>query len=191
MADVWIVRHGETAWSATGRHTGRTDVELTDAGRRDAEDLAAMLASAPRFGLVLTSPLRRATETARLAGLEPATVDADLREWDYGDYEGLTTPEIRARRPGWTIWTGPVPGGETIDDVATRARRVLDRCAEAAGPVVLVAHGHLLRVLTALHLGFPPSAGAAFALDAGAVGVLGHERETPALRAWNLRCLAT
>jgi len=189
VADIWVVRHGETAWSATGRHTGRTDVDLTDDGRRDAARLAAVLAAGPAFSLVLTSPMRRAAETARLAGLGGASVDRDLREWDYGEYEGRTTADIRTAAPGWTVWTGPVPGGETIAEVAARARRVLDRCDAAEGAVALFGHGHLLRVLTALYLGFAPSAGAAFALEAGAVGVLGREHRTPALRAWNLRCL--
>lgn len=198
-----MVRHGETEWSATGRHTGHTDVPLTDRGRRDAAGLVRVLAVVPRFSMVLVSPLRRATETARLAGLgspvegaarEPdpdvgpvPIVDPDLREWDYGDYEGRTTDEIRATTPGWTVWAGGCPGGETIDEVAARARRVLATCALADGPVALVGHGHQLRVVTALYLGFPPTAGAAFALEAGAVGVLGREREQPALRAWNLR----
>ncbi len=197
MGDVWIARHGETDWSARGRHTGRTDLDLTDRGRRDASRRAAVLDSGRPFALVLTSPMRRATETARLAGFAPATdpdgpaiVDPDLREWDYGGYEGRTTAEIRATVPAWTVWTHPVPEGETIDEVADRARRVLDRCSAVEGNVALFGHGHQLRVLTALRLGFPPTAGAAFALEAGTVGVLGHEHGTPALRAWNLRCVA-
>lgn len=181
--DVVLVRHGETEWSATGRHTGRTDVVLTERGRRQGEALRPLLAGR-RFALVLTSPLVRAAETARLAGLE-AEPDDDLREWDYGVHEGRTTPEIREEVPGWTIWAGPVPGGEAIAAVAARADRVIARIEGVEGDVALVAHGHLLRVLAARWLGLAPEAGAGLMLDTGTLSVLSHERDTRALRLWN------
>ncbi|HSE94614.1 MAG TPA: histidine phosphatase family protein [Methylomirabilota bacterium] len=155
---LWLIRHGETAWSASGRHTGRTDVPLTAAGERQAEALGRHLrAGGETFATVLTSPLTRARETCRLAGYAAvAQVVDDLREWDYGDYEGRTTAEIRTDRPGWTIWAGPVPGGETVEAVGRRASRVIDRAVAASGAVALFAHGHVLRVLAACWLGLPP-----------------------------------
>ena len=186
-----LLRHGETEWSRDGRHTGRTDVPLTADGERDARRLAPRLA---RFGLalVLCSPLARARRTAELAGLTP-TVDDDLVEWDYGGYEGRTTPEIRASLgdPGWTVFgDGVVAGntpGETVEEVAARASRVLTRVAEPLrrGDVALVAHGHLLRILTATYLRQDARFGAHLVLEAGALCVLGHERDVPALHSWN------
>jgi probable phosphoglycerate mutase len=186
-ADLWIIRHGETEWSATGRHTSRTDVPLTDAGLVAARSLEPALAR-HRFALASTSPLQRARTTAALAGFPDAVVDDDLREWDYGELEGLTTPEIRARGGDfahWTIWRGPVPGGETIDEVAARARRVLERAAHAGGDVVLFGHGHASRVLVAVALELAPVEGARFVLDPATISVVGSERDERALRVWN------
>ncbi len=185
--EVLVVRHGPTAWSRSGRHTGRTDVALDAGGRAAARRLAPAIAAwAP--GAVVSSPLSRAVETCRLAGCgSDARVDDDLREWDYGADEGRTTAEIRADRPGWTVWGAGPRDGERLDEVANRADRVLARI-EASGVdrVAVFSHGHLLRVLAARWIGLPPVAGAHLALDAGAVGVLGHERETPVLARWNV-----
>jgi broad specificity phosphatase PhoE len=185
--DLWLVRHGETEWARTGRHTGRTDVPLTDAGRRQARELGRRLRG-HRFGLVLTSPLSRAADTAALAGYADATRDPDLGEWDYGDLEGRTTDEIDARIPGWSIWSGPWPGGETADDVARRADRVIARTRAVAGDGLLFAHGHLLRVLAARWLGLPPGSGSMFALGTGTISGLGWERQRPVVEAWNDAC---
>jgi probable phosphoglycerate mutase len=186
--DIWMVRHGPTEWSDAGRHTGRTDVPLTARGRDDAAALAALLAD-HEFGLVLTSPAARARDTARLAGFERAEIDADLREWDYGDCEGLTTDQIRERGSewaSWTIWRGPVPAGETIEQVAARAERIIARAEASAGDVLLFGHGHQLRVLAAVALALGPPAGARLALDPATLSVIGHEHENRVLRTWNL-----
>jgi broad specificity phosphatase PhoE len=183
--EVVIVRHGETDWSRTGRHTGRTDIDLTDAGRADATALSAPL-SGRAFALVLVSPMHRSRETARLAGIDAAAeVDSDLREWDYGDYEGITTAEIRQRVPGWTVWSHPLPNGETADDVAARVDRVIARVRAVDGDVAIFGHGHSLRVLGARWCGLQPTGGRLFALDPASISVLGYERENPVLRAWN------
>jgi probable phosphoglycerate mutase len=181
---LWLVRHGATDWSESGRHTGRTDLPLLPEGQASARALAPRLAE-HRFVLALTSPLERARETAALAGFPEATVDPDLREWDYGEYEGVTTEQIRERVPGWTLWTSDPPGGETACQVAARARRVIDRCRDVDGNILLFAHGHILRVLTAVYLGFDAHAGAQFALETATLNVLGHEHEYPTLRRWN------
>lgn len=194
MAEILLVRHGETEWSRTGRHTGRSDVPLTEEGRRRAAALAPMLAGR-RVGLALTSPLSRARDTARLAGVESPEPDPDLLEWDYGAWEGRTTAQIRQElgQPGWTVWSAPVPPGETPgeqpEDVAVRAGRVLARCAPvllSGRDCVLVAHGHLLRILTATWLGLPARDARLFALDAGSLSSLGHEHETPVIRWWDV-----
>ena len=188
MGEIWLIRHGETAWSVSGQHTGRTDVPLTQEGVRQAEALGDHLAG-KRFALVLTSPRARARETCRLAGFAGAAqVDDDLAEWDYGDLEGRTGVEIRAGMPGWTIWAGPVPGGETAAQVGARADRVLARARAAGGDVALFAHGHLLRVAAARWLGLPPAEGRLFALDTASVSVLGLEQDLPVIRSWNVRC---
>lgn len=189
MAAVWLVRHGETEWSRSGRHTGRTDVTLADAGREQAAAVGRHLATvAPSPALVLTSPLRRAADTCRLAGLgEGAVVDEDLVEWDYGAFEGRTTEEIRRDRPGWTLWTDGVPQGESASDVGRRADRVVQRALAAGGDVVVFAHGHLLRVLAARWVGLPPAAGRILALAAGSVSALGFERDVPVVASWNER----
>jgi len=180
---IVIVRHGETEWSAALKHTSQTDVPLTAAGRRRAKELASELEG--NYALVLCSPLLRARETAELAGFSDPVIDPDLHEWDYGELEGLTTEEIRTRRTGWNLWRDGCPGGESPDDVAARADRVLERLRAVRGDCLVFAHGHILRVLTARWLGMPPSAGARFALAAGSIGVLGRERETEVIERWN------
>ena len=181
---VVLVRHGETEWSRSGQHTSRTDLELTAVGRRQAEALGSAL-SARRFALVLTSPMRRAAETARLAGVA-AEVAPELAEWDYGDYEGRTTADVRTEVPGWTVWSHPSPGGETPAEVGARVDRLLERVRAVDGDVALFSHGHLLRVLAARWLGLAPQDGRLFALDTATLSVLGSERETPVVRRWNL-----
>jgi len=194
--EIWLMRHGETAWTLSGAHTGRTDIPLTPAGERQAAEIGRCLAGR-RFALVLTSPLSRARETCRLAGYgDVAQIDPNLHEWDYGAYEGHTSAEIRKDVPDWTIWTGPVPQGETIQQVAARARQVIERALSAAAAVpdgqradvALFAHGHLLRVLTACWLGLPPDAGRLFALSTASIGILGYERETRVITQWNFVC---
>jgi probable phosphoglycerate mutase len=185
---VWLVRHGETEWARLGRHTGRTDVPLTDTGREQARALGRRLA-ATKFGLVLTSPLARAADTARLAGFDGvAVVEPDLREWDYGVLEGRLTAEIRDDYPGWSIWTGPWPEGETVEEVGARADRVLARIRAADGDVLVFSHGHLLRVLAARWLGLPPASGALFALSTATVSILGWDRENAVIETWNEDC---
>lgn len=185
-SEIVLVRHGETEWSKAGRHTGRTNVPLTEQGRREAEAVGAALRER-QFALVLTSPLARAAETCRLAGLaERAVARDELQEWDYGEYEGRKTIDIRREHPGWTVWND-VPGGETLAEVGARADRVLEELREATGDVAVFAHGHLLRVLAARWLGLEPGAGRLLALDPGSISVLGYERETAVLRSWNTR----
>ncbi|MFI1417645.1 histidine phosphatase family protein [Streptomyces sp. NPDC020731] len=193
MGDLLLARHGETEWSRTGRHTGRTDLPLTPAGEAQAKSLAPLLAGLT-FGLVLTSPLVRARHTAELAGLTGAVREPDLREWDYGGYEGVTTADIHRTRPGWDLWTDGVPPGrefpgESPEQVGERADRVLSRVAVALeeGDVMLVAHGHLLRVLTARRLGLPPSAGRLFRLETGTLSRLSLEHGSPVVAEWNTR----
>jgi broad specificity phosphatase PhoE len=182
---VIVVRHGETDWSRTGRHTGKTDIPLTDEGRRNAELTGRRLAGR-RFRRVLTSPLARAAETCRLAGLGGgAELRDELVEWDYGRYEGLTTPEIRAESPEWSLWRDGCPEGETAADVGRRADRLIDELRPLDGDAVVFAHGHVLRVLTARWLELPPEEGTRFALSTAAVGMLGYERETPVVWLWN------
>ena len=179
------MRHGETEWSRSGQHTGVTDVALTEEGERQAEALGALLRH-HEFARVVSSPKSRALETCRLAGYgDGVEIDGDLVEWDYGEYEGRTTADIRTEQPGWTVWSGPVPGGETPAQVAARTQRVIDRASEADGDVALFAHGHVLRVLAATWLGLPPEAGRWFALGTATLSVLGHERETRVIRLWN------
>jgi probable phosphoglycerate mutase len=186
---IYLVRHGETEWSVNGRHTGRTDIPLTDVGREQAKDLGRRIRSHP-FALVLTSPLSRAAETARLAGFGDAEQVDDLREWDYGEFEGRTTIDIRAKIPDWSIWTGPWRGGETARQVGARADRVLARCLDPAvdGDALLFAHGHVLRVLTARWLGLAARQGALFALGTATIGILGWERANRVIETWNEAC---
>lgn len=183
--EILLARHGETEWSVSGQHTGTTDIPLTDAGRRQAEQLGGQLRDRD-FAAVLSSPLDRALETCRLAGLgERCETRAELVEWDYGEYEGMTTPEIRETVPGWSIWSHPVRGGETAADVGARVDRVLDELAALEGDAVVFAHGHLLRIMGARWIGLAPEQGALLALDTGTLSALGWERERRVLRLWN------
>ncbi len=183
--EIWLLRHAETEWSRNGRHTGRTDLPLLPTGEEHARLLRPQVA-VHAFALVLTSPLQRAVRTCELAGLlERAERDPDLEEWDYGDYEGLTTSQIRTGVPNWTIWDHPVPGGETAEDVAARARRILDRAMSVEGDVALFSHGHFLRVLTSTWLRLGPDRGRSFGLDTGTICILGFERENRIIRVWN------
>lgn len=195
MGELVLVRHGETEWSASGRHTSYTDLPLTARGENQARALRSLLAGR-KVALVLASPMGRAVHTAKLAGLEPVSIEVGMHEWDYGGYEGITTAEIRRTRPDWNLWTdGVVRGasghpGESPDEVGARADRVLARIEPLlrvpdGGDVLLVAHAHFLRVLTARRLGLPPSAGALFHLDTGTLSTLGTEHGRPVIMAWN------
>lgn len=184
-SQLWLVRHGETEWSASGQHTGRTDLPLTLEGKLQAREIATFL-GCRAFALVLTSPLQRARETCRLAGYgDSAIIDANLREWDYGDYEGRTTPQIQIERPGWSVWRDGVIGGENLEQLASRAQKVIDRVLSSSGDVLVFAHGHILRVLTACWLGLAPEAGRFFALGTASVSILGYEHDTRVIRQWN------
>jgi probable phosphoglycerate mutase len=197
MGELILLRHGETEWSRDGRHTGRTDVPLTAKGIAGAEALAPMVArrlAGDRMVAVMASPAQRAQRTAKLAGLTVTRTDPDLWEWDYGGYEGITTPEIQRTVPDWSLWRdGVIPGdaehpGETIEEVGARVDRVLKRATPllADGDVALVAHGHILRVLTARYLGQPPDAGRLYRLDTGTVSTLGTEHDDPVILSWNV-----
>jgi broad specificity phosphatase PhoE len=193
MGELILLRHGETEWSLDGKHTGRTDIPLTARGEAAAKALEPLL-SRRGIAAVFTSPARRAVTTAAFAGLSNAQPDPDLWEWDYGGYEGLTTPQIQETRPGWYLWRdGVIPGdaahpGEAIEQVAQRTERVLARVAPllADGNVALVAHGHVLRVLTACYLRLPPADGRLFRLDTGTVSTLGTEHAEPVITSWNV-----
>ena len=183
--EVVLVRHGETEWTRTRQHTGRTDLPLTDEGRAQARLVGQALRSRT-FGLVLTSPLRRARETAELAGFgAEAKGREELAEWDYGDYDGRTTADIRAERPEWFLWRDGVPNGESPADVGRRADRVVEEIRAAGVDALVFGHGHQLRVLAARWLGLAPAEGRLFALDTGTLSALGYERETPVIRRWN------
>jgi broad specificity phosphatase PhoE len=186
---LFLLRHGQTEWSVDGRHTGRTDIPLTPAGEGQALAAGGTLRSllgGP--SLVLSSPRDRALRTAALAGLRVDEVTEDLAEWDYGDYEGITTPQIRETVPGWTVWTHPVLGGESAEEVSARADKVLERARHdiEAGDVILVGHGHFSRVLVARWIGLPATAGVHFGLDAAGIAVLGDERGEPQIEHLNL-----
>ncbi len=206
MRELYLVRHGETEWARLGRHTGRTDIPLTERGRAQANAVAAKLAGV-RFAAVVSSPLSRALDTARLAGFaDVVTTDDDLLEWDYGELEGRTSAEIRGDIPDWTIWRGPVPGGEDAEDVAARVDRFIGRvlapeglrAAGASmsgsghpahdGPILAFAHGHVLRVLAARWLERPPTDGGMFSLSTATVSVLGWEHGAPVVVRWNEAC---
>lgn len=180
---IVLARHGETEWSASGQHTSRTDLPLTEKGRDAARALGERLA-AREFALVLASPRIRAQETGRLAGFEPE-IEPDLAEIDYGAYEGRTTPEIREERPGWTLWADGSPGGETLAQAGARADRVIERALAADGDVLVFAHGHILRILAARWIGLAPERGGSFALDTAALSELGFEREARVISRWN------
>jgi broad specificity phosphatase PhoE len=182
---LWLVRHGETEWSASGQHTGRTDLPLTLEGKLHARQIAGFLGGRA-FALVLTSPLQRARETCRLAGYgDSAVIDPNLREWDYGEYEGRTTPQIQIERPGWSLWRDGVIGGESLEQLASRAQKVIDRALSGSGDVLVFAHGHILRVLAACWMGLPPEAGRLFSLGTASVSILGYERDTRVITQWN------
>lgn len=182
---IWLVRHGETEWSKSGQHTGRTDIPLTETGELQGKALGRHLAG-HEFALVLTSPLRRARETCRLAGFDAVAAECDdLREWNYGIYEGRKTADVRLEQPGWTIWTSPVPQGETVEEVGERARRVIARADAVAGDVALFAHAHFLRILGACWIGLPPIHGRTLTLGTASISVLGYERETRVIQVWN------
>ena len=182
---LWVVRHGETTWAAAGKHTGWTDVPLTDAGREQARTLGPRLVGVV-FSAVVSSPLVRAVETARLTGFtDRVTTDDDLREWDYGADEGRTTAEIRADRPGWTLWRDGVLDGETLDEVAARADRVIGRVRARPGDTLCFAHGHVLRIIAARWIGLGAREGSRFALGTATISILAWERETPVVGRWN------
>ncbi|HYW44278.1 MAG TPA: histidine phosphatase family protein [Bryobacteraceae bacterium] len=184
--ELWLMRHGETEWSRSGAHTGRTDLPLTAAGRENAAALGRYLAG-KRFALVLASPLERARETCRLAGYgAEAEIEPNLCEWDYGDYEGRTTAQIQQERPGWSLWDDGPLHGETLAQVGARADQVIARAAAVEGDVALFAHGHVLRILTARWLGLAPDAGRLFALGTASISTLGYERATRVITRWNL-----
>ena len=183
--ELWLVRHGETAWSASGRHTSVTDLELTPSGVAAAQTLTTPLVDID-FVQMLTSPRKRARDTAALAGFPDAEVDADLAEWAYGDYEGLTTPQIREKVPAWTVWTHRCPGGESAAQVGKRLDRVVARTRAADGKTLVFAHGHSLRVLAARWLGLDVADGRIFDLDTATISVLAVDRGTPVVKRWNL-----
>jgi probable phosphoglycerate mutase len=182
--EVWLVRHGETEWSRSGRHTSVTDLPLTEVGEDIARQVGKRLAGED-FTLVLTSPRLRARRTAELVGYADAVVDDDIVEWAYGDYEGITSAEIREHDPGWTIWTHPTPGGETAEQVTERLDRAIERVRAVDGRSLVVSHGHALRAFAARWLGLPVSEGRLFRLDTATVSVLAYERETPVVLHWN------
>jgi broad specificity phosphatase PhoE len=192
VTELWLVRHGETEWSAEGRHTGRTDIPLTEHGRRQAAMLGKALAGT-KFAAVRCSPLKRARETCEIAGFgDVAVVDPGLMEWDYGVYEGRTSPEIQAEIPGWSVWKDAIVGGETVEQVGARADGVIARVLAVAGPetdpverVALFAHAHILRILAARWIGLAPRDGSLFVLGTGSVSVLGWEKETRVIQRWN------
>ena len=184
--ELWLVRHGETEWSASGKHTSTTDVPLTEHGRERAEALKEFLAG-KKFDAVLVSPMERARETCAIAGYGAvAVVEDNLKEWNYGDAEGKTTPEMRAvRGADWSVWTSPIVGGETVEAVGDRADKVIARAAAVGGTVALFAHAHILRILAARWIGLAATGGAKFALGTGSLSVLGFERETRVVERWN------
>lgn len=190
--ELWLVRHGQTEWSMTGRHTGRTDIALTENGRERAVELGKFLAET-KFQAVLRSPLRRARETCEIAGYgDAAVVDDGLQEWDYGVFEGRTSKEIQEEIPGWSVWKNKIAGGESVEQVGARADGAIARALAAVGPdsdevvrVALFAHAHILRILAARWIGLAPVDGRLFALGTGSVSVLGNEKETRVIRRWN------
>lgn len=183
-SELWLVRHGETEWSRDGRHTSVTDLDLTEKGVEVACTLKDRLAE-HSFDLVLSSPRHRARRTADLAGFTGFEVDEDLVEWDYGDYEGISTPEIRETVPDWTVWTHPTPGGETAEQVTERLDRVVDRARRTGGRVLAFGHGHSLRALAARWIEQPVSEGRFFKLDTATISTLGYERDFPVVLTWN------
>jgi broad specificity phosphatase PhoE len=187
--NIFVIRHGETAWSLSGQHTGTTDIPLTGNGRRLAERMRPVLARNV-FGLVLCSPMQRARETCELAGFgDKAVIDSDLVEWNYGEYEGLTPKQIQEVAPGWLIFRDGCPGGEAPEQVGARVDRVIGRSRAVGGDILLFAHGHVLRVLVARWIGLPADGGQHFLLDTGTLCVLGYYYEIPAVSIWNGRLI--
>jgi broad specificity phosphatase PhoE len=188
MAELWLIRHGETEWSVSGAHTSRTDIALTEHGRKRAEELREFL-NGRKFAAVLTSPMQRARETCAIAGYgDLAVVEDGLKEWDYGVYEGKTTKEIRVDHPGWSVWKDEIVDGEAVEHVGERADAVIAKALAAAGAdgsVALFAHAHILRILAARWIGLPATGGSLLALGTGSVSVLGFERETRVIQSWN------
>ncbi len=182
--ELWVIRHGQTEWSRDGLHTSHTELELTEEGESVARRLADRLEGV-EFDLVLTSPRIRARRTAELAGFTDVEPDEDLTEWDYGDYEGLTTPEIREDVPGWTVWTHPCPGGETAEQVSGRLDRVVAKVRDHGGRVLVFSHGHASRALAARWLDQPVEEGRLFSLDTATISVLAYEHESPTVARWN------
>jgi broad specificity phosphatase PhoE len=188
MKGIWLVRHGETEWSKSGAHTGTSDIDLTERGRQQAVAIGQALRN-HAFDLILASPLIRALETCRLAGFDgDALVDPNLREWEYGDFEGRTTNEIRADLPGWSIWESGVRNGESIDQVGERAEIIIQRVTTVEGNVLLFSHGHFLRILAARWLELPPRDGRLFALGTASISTLGYERDRRVIEQWNNHC---
>ncbi|MBG6057999.1 broad specificity phosphatase PhoE [Cryobacterium sp. MP_M5] len=186
--DIVLVRHGQTQWSIAGRHTGRTDIPLTDLGRQQADALGEML-DGRDFSLVLSSPLKRAWETMQRAGYaDQGMPDENILEWDYGVFEGRTTADIRSSQPDWSVWTSPIDGGETVDQVGARADLAIERCLAVPGPVSVFAHGHFLRIMTARWMGLLAAAGRHLSLGTATVSTLGWERENRVLQMWNDAC---
>jgi broad specificity phosphatase PhoE len=184
-AQLWLIRHGETEWSISGAHTSRTDIPLTERGRQRAGTIHDYLMNR-KFSLVLTSPMQRAQETCRIAGFaEIARVDENLREWDYGRYEGLTTADIRKEQPDWSVWDSTPPEGESLDQVTARAQSIIARSLAVGGQVALFSHAHFLRILAATWIGLPAKTGSLFALGTGSVSTLSFERETRVIETWN------
>ena len=182
---LWLIRHGETAWSRSGVHTSYTDIPLTPEGERQAEALRDYLQSCP-FNLVLTSPMQRARQTCNISGYgDRAVVDVELAEWNYGIYEGKSTQDIREKHPGWSVWKDEILDGESLDQVGQRALSVIQRCLDTGGDIALFAHAHILRILAACWLQLPPEGGRLFLLNAGSLSLLGYERETRVILNWN------
>jgi broad specificity phosphatase PhoE len=185
--EIWLIRHGETEWSLSGQHTGRTDIPLTEHGRAQARSLRPVLAAQP-FDLVLCSPMSRARDTCAEAGLGgQAEEELRLSEWDYGIYEGRKTKDIRAEDPDWSVWTSPIPQGESVEEIQARAESLIQRLLATSGRIALFSHAHLLRVLSGCWMGDSAVLGAHLLLDTASVSVLGFDRETRALKQWNVR----
>jgi broad specificity phosphatase PhoE len=188
MAELWLIRHGETEWSLSGAHTSRTDIALTDHGRKRAEELRDFL-HGRKFAAVFTSPMQRARETCAIAGYgDVAQIEDGLKEWDYGVYEGKTTKEIRLEHPGWSVWMDEIVGGETVEHVGERADAVIAKVLATTGEdgsAAMFAHAHILRILAARWIGLPATGGSVLALGTGSVSVLGFERETRVIQSWN------
>lgn len=183
-AELWLFRHGETEWSLNGKHTSYTDLPLTAHGREQAMALAPVLGKV-QFDLALTSPRQRARDTAALAGAPDAEIEPNLQEWNYGAFEGLSTPEIQATHPGWNVWHSETTGGESVEQVAARAQKVIDRCIAQGGRCALFAHAHIFRILTAVWVGRSGEFGEHLALSTATVSVLGWERQTRVISRWN------